>query len=80
MSNIEIPRADGLTNVARINPKLNMRMVSKRALVFFMLPDGNGLVGRSSLSALMSKKSLDTRPPRYKKMEEKIKMTRSEIL
>lgn len=50
------------------------------ALVFFILPEGNGLVGRSSLSTLMSNKSFDTRPPRYKKMEEKINITKSDML
>jgi hypothetical protein len=69
-----------LTNAARINPKLNIKTAIKSASVFFILPEGNGLVGLSSLSTLMSNKSFDTRPPRYKKMDENIKMTRSEIL
>ena len=80
MSNIEIPTAEWLTNDAMINPKLNMRMVRSNAFVFLILPEASGLVGLSSLSTLISNISFETIPPRYKKMEEKIKITRSEIL
>lgn len=48
-----------------------------RIIAFFLsiLPDGNGLLGRSILSILVSNKSLDTSPPKYNDIEEKIKMT-----
>jgi hypothetical protein len=48
-----------------------------RIIAYFLsiLPDGNGLLGRSILSILVSNKSLDTSPPKYNDIEEKIKMT-----
>ena len=42
---------------------VNKRTTIISAFVFFILPEGKGLVGRSNLSTLMSNKSFDTRPP-----------------
>ena len=79
MSNKDIPRDVGLTNAARTSPRLKRKTVTKMAFPFFILPDGKGLFGLSSLSTFISNRSFKTRPPTYKKIDEKIKMTRSEI-
>jgi hypothetical protein len=80
ISNKEIPKAKELTNEERIMPKLNIRIESSSAFDLFISPEGKGLVGRSSLSSLISNRSFEIIPPRYKNKEEKINITRSRIL
>lgn len=76
MSMPEIPTVTILKK-SNASKKPDVKKKFNRIIAYFIsiLPDGNGLLGRSNLSILVSNKSLDTSPPKYNDIEEKIKMS-----
>jgi hypothetical protein len=80
MSKPEIKAESRFTSNDNKNP--TVKNIINRIIAYFFctLPEGNGLLGRSTLSDLISNKSLETSPPRYNVIDEKINKITSWIL
>ena len=76
----DIPAVKWLMIVDRKKPAKNNTIKRTTAYFFLTLPEGNGLVGRSILSVFISNRSLDTSPPKYNIIDERIKSMRLGIL
>ena len=72
----EVPAVTKLVNKDNTKPVPRKTINKIIAFLFFTFPEDNGLLGRSTLSVLISNKSFETSPPKYNKIEEIIRMIR----
>lgn len=75
MSRLDIPTVP-ILKISNDSKKPLLKKTIMRLIAYFLLtlPEGNGLFGRSILSVFVSNKSLETSPPKYNDIDERINM------